>query len=185
MAQTNTVARAMHDLGLATWTGGSLMGAIGLNGAASAADDPLERTRIVNQGWNSWTPVNLAGIAAHLIGGLQLTRGNKGRLAGQAGVGKLTAAKTALTAAALGTTAYARVLGKKMDEAGDIPTQEGTEPTQGTPAEVADAQRQLAILQWTIPALTGAVMVLNSRMGEQQRPKSVVRGVAKRLRPGK
>jgi len=181
MAQTNTVARTMHDVGLATWAGGSLMGAIGLNGAASAANDPRDRSRIVNQGWSSWTPVNLAGIAAHLAGGLQLTRANKGRLAGQQGVARMATAKTALTAAALGTTAYARVLGKKIEDAGDIPVAEGTEPTAGTPSIVSDAQRQLAVLQWAIPALTGALLLLNARMGEQQRPKSVIAGMAQRV----
>jgi hypothetical protein len=36
MAPTdNTVARTLHDLGLASWFGGSLMGATGVNGAAS------------------------------------------------------------------------------------------------------------------------------------------------------
>jgi len=36
MAPTdNTVARTLHDLGLAAWFGGSLMGAVGLNGAAA------------------------------------------------------------------------------------------------------------------------------------------------------
>jgi hypothetical protein len=29
MAQDNTVARSLHDLGLAAWFGGSLMGAVG------------------------------------------------------------------------------------------------------------------------------------------------------------
>lgn len=185
MAKTNTLARTMHDVGLATWAGGSLMGAVGLNGAASAAENPQDRTRIVNEGWDKWTPVNFAGIAAHLIGSVQLTRANKGRMVGQQGVAKLSAAKTAITAAALGTTAYARMLGKKIDEAGDVPTEEGTQPTFGTPPEIAEAQKQLNVLQWAIPALTGALLIMNSRMGEQQRPKSVASGIAKRLRPAK
>jgi hypothetical protein len=29
MADDNTVARSLHDLGLAAWFGGSLMGAVG------------------------------------------------------------------------------------------------------------------------------------------------------------
>ena len=37
MAQRNTLAHAMHDIGLAAWFGGSLMGAVGLNGAAGDA----------------------------------------------------------------------------------------------------------------------------------------------------
>jgi hypothetical protein len=38
-------------------------------------------------------------------------------------------------------------------------------------------------LQWVIPALTRAVLVLNARMGEQQRPAQVTGGLG-RLRPG-
>ena len=68
MAQDNTVARSLHDLGLATWFGGSLMGAVGLNGAAAVVDQPEQRLRVANAGWARWTPVNLAGIAAHLEG---------------------------------------------------------------------------------------------------------------------
>jgi uncharacterized membrane protein len=39
MAETNVLARTMHDLGAAVWTGGSLMGAVGLNGASAQASD--------------------------------------------------------------------------------------------------------------------------------------------------
>ena len=41
----NTIARTLHDLGLASWFGGSLMGASGLNGAASVVEDPSQRLR--------------------------------------------------------------------------------------------------------------------------------------------
>ena len=43
MAQDNTLARSLHDLGLAAWFGGSLMGAVGLNGAAAVVDAPTQR----------------------------------------------------------------------------------------------------------------------------------------------
>src|SRR4029453_8419075 len=70
MAPTdNTVARTLHDLGLAAWFGGSLMGATGVNGAAAVVEDPTQRLRVANTGWARWTPLNLAGIAAHLAGG--------------------------------------------------------------------------------------------------------------------
>jgi hypothetical protein len=39
------------------------------------------------------------------------------------------------------------------------------------------------LLQWVILALTGAVLVVNSRMGEQ-RPAQVTGGLLGRLRPG-
>jgi hypothetical protein len=181
----NTVSRSLHDLGLATWFGGSLMGAVGLNGAAAEVEEPKQRLRVANSGWNRWTPVNLAGIAAHVAGGLILLAANKGRVASQQGVGQATVVKTALTGAALAATAWSRALGAKLNQAGEVPVEGGTDPSIDTPEGVAKAQRQLKVLQWVIPALTGAVLVLNARMGEQQRPAQVSGGLLGRLRPGR
>jgi hypothetical protein len=128
MPQDNTVARSLHDVGLAAWFGGSLMGAVGLNGAAATVDRPDERLKIANAGWARWTPVNLAGIAAHVAGGALLFRANKSRLAGQRGVAAATIAKTALTGMALGATAYARALGAKLQRESDVPVEAGTTP---------------------------------------------------------
>jgi hypothetical protein len=180
----NTLARSLHDLGLAAWFGGSLMGAAGLNGAAVVVQDPTQRLRVANSGWARWTPLNLAGIAAHLAGGAVLTGANKGRLAGQQGVAATSTIKTALTVAALGTTAYARVLGK-LERAGDVPVEGGTTPNTATPDGVTRAQRQLTALQWVIPVLTGAVLVVSARMGEQQRPTQVSKGLVGRFFPSR
>jgi hypothetical protein len=185
MTADNTVSRSLHDLGLATWFGGSLMGAVGLNGAAAEAEEPKQRLRMANAGWNRWTPVNLAGIAAHLAGGAVLLGANKGRVASQQGVAQATVVKTALTGAALAATAWSRALGAKLNEAGEVPVEGGTDPSIDTPEDVAKAQRQLKVLQWVIPALTGAVLVVNARMGEQQRPAQITGGLLGRLRPGR
>ena len=185
MTADNTVSRSLHDLGLATWFGGSLMGAVGLNGAAADVEEPKQRLRVATAGWNRWTPVNLAGIAAHVAGGAVLLGANKGRVASQQGVAQATVAKTALTGAALVATAWSRALGAKLNEAGEVPVEGGTDPSGDTPQDVAKAQRQLKVLQWVIPALTGAVLVLNARMGEQQRPAQVTGGLLGRLRPGR
>jgi hypothetical protein len=166
----NTVARTLHDLGLAAWFGGSLMGAAGLNGAAAVVEDPTQRLRVANSGWAWWTPLNLAGIAAHLAGGAVLTGANKGRLAGQQGVATASTLKTALTVAALGVTGYARALGRKLERAGDVPVEGGTSPNPATPKDVVRAQRQLTALQWLIPVLTGAVLVVNARMVSSSAP---------------
>ena len=40
----NTVIRSLHDLGVAAWFGGALMGAVALNGATKDLTDPTERT---------------------------------------------------------------------------------------------------------------------------------------------
>lgn len=181
MAERNTIARSLHDIGLAAWFGGSLMGAVGVNGAAADIDDPKQRARAASAGWARWTPFNLAAIAAHLLGGAQITRANKGRLAAQKGVASASAVKAGLTAAALGATAYSRVLGQKVMSAGDVPVAGGTDPLPSTPPEVAKAQKQLKALQWVIPGLTGGLLVMNSLQGEQQRPTEVVKGTAQRI----
>ena len=50
---------------------------------------------------------------------------------------------------------------------------------------MAAAQQQLDTLQWVIPALTGALLVISSFAGEQQRPTSVLSGVSDRLKLGR
>ena len=50
---------------------------------------------------------------------------------------------------------------------------------------MARSQRRLTTLQWVIPALTGAVLIVNARMGEQQRPTQVALGMVRRLLPGR
>ena len=183
MADRNTVIRSLHDIGLAAWFGGSLMGAIGLNGAGAAVLDDKERARVASAGWAKWTPANAAAIGAHLVGAVGLLQANKGRVAAQQGVGASTAAKTALTAVALGATAYARVLGKKIENAGPVPASGPTDPSAETPSDVAKAMKQEKVAQWVLPAATGGLLVLNALHGEQQRTTEVVPGILKRLVP--
>ena len=184
MGERNTVARSLHELGLAAWFGGSLMGAVGVNGAAAEVDNPGQRARVANAGWSRWTPVNLGAIGAHLVGSVLLTTGNKGRIAGQKGVATTSAVKAVVTASALAATAYARSLGQKVMDAGDVPVEGGTDPSPQTPPEVASAQRKLNMLQWAIPALTGTLVLLDALMGEQQRPAEVSAGLVQRILPG-
>ena len=179
MSQQNTIARSLHDVGLAGWFGGSLMGAVGLNGATEHITDPVERARAANAGWERWTPVNAAAIVSHLLGGAQIVWGNKGRLAVQPQARWVNSTKAALTAVALAVTAYSRYQGAQLSKAGgdaEVPVQDATTPTPGTPSEAAEAQRQLTVLQWVVPATTGALLVLNAKAGEQQRPAAILRG---------
>ncbi|MGI9021757.1 MAG: hypothetical protein ACR2HV_00720 [Acidimicrobiales bacterium] len=159
------------------------MGAIGVNGAAAEVDPAGQRARVANAGWSRWTPVNLAAIGAHLAGAAVLTVGNKGRIAGQKNVASTAIAKTAVTVGALAATAYARALGQKMIQAGDVPVEGGTDPSAETPPDVAAAQRKLNALQWAIPALTGSLLVMDALMGEQQRPSEASAGFVQRILP--
>ena len=170
MTTENTAVRALHDVGVAAWFGGSLMGAVGLNGAANDIADPLDRSRVAAAGWARWAPVNALAIGAHLVGGAALLIANRGRAATHTGVKANTVAKTALTGAALATTAYTGLLGAKIAAAGRVPSDGGAKPSAATPAATASAQKQQRLLQWALPAMTGAIIVLTSQRGEQQRP---------------
>lgn len=182
MSQRNTFIRSLHDVGLAAWFGGSLMGAVGLNGAAKEEGETGQaRARISSSGWAKWVPVNAAAIGAHLFGGGGLLAVNAHRVATQKGVGASTTVKTAVTAAALAATAYARVLGKKIELASSSDPQ-AVEQAGEHPIDADRAQRQLTYVQWTVPALTGCLVVLNALHGEQQRPVEQLHGMWERAR---
>src|SRR3954465_3570739 len=144
----NTLSRSLHDVGLAAWFGGTLANAVALNPAAAEAGLSSRAGAVANVGWGRWAPVNAAAIGAHLVGSLGQLGGNAARVSGQKGVAEMAVLKTALTAAALGATAYSRGLGKRVSKQTDVPAASGTEPTTSTPSEVAAAQRQLRVLQW-------------------------------------
>ncbi len=177
----NTISRALHDVGLAAWFGGTLGNAVALNPAAAEAGDASSTGQVANTGWDRWTPVNGAAIAVHLIGSVGQLAGNRSRLTAQAGVAPMALVKTGLTAAALGATAYSRTLGLKVSAHHSTPAQSGTTPDPSTPDDVAAAQKQLATMQWVIPALTGALVLVSAYAGEQQRPSEVRKGLAHRL----
>jgi hypothetical protein len=180
---THTLSRSLHDVGLAAWFGGTLANATALNPAAAAADSPNRTGAVANTGWDRWTPVNAAAIAAHVAGSLAMLGNDAGRLSAQKGAGRTALIKTGLTAAALGVTAYSRMLGKKVSAHTDVPAESGTEPSSSTPKDVAAAQRQLSVLQWAVPALTGALVVLTAQAGEEQRTTHVLDGITARI-PG-
>ena len=181
MGERDTVLRSMHDTGLAAWFGGSLMGAVGLNGAAAKVEKPDERLAVSSMGWRRWTPVNFAAIGAHLLGASGILASERRRVAGQRGVAAMSVAKTGLTVAALGATGYAGVLGMKLNKAGRVPVGGPTESTDNTPMEVRAIQHRQRIVQWTVPALTGALVAVSALAGEQQKPRSVMRGVLGRM----
>ncbi|MDP9461565.1 MAG: hypothetical protein M3Q22_15385, partial [Actinomycetota bacterium] len=58
-----------------------------------------------------------------------------------------------------------------------------TEPGAGTPTGVARTQRQLRLIQWAIPALTGGLLAVSALEAERQRASSVARDVAARVTP--
>ncbi len=191
MSERDTFIRSLHDLGIAAWFGGSLMGAVGVNGAAAEAKDPTERLRLSSLGWAKWTPWQVAAVGAHTVGGIGLMISNKKRLGRQPGAGSLTVVKLLITAAAAGTTAYSGVLGAKVKQQDHEGGAGATEPHSEASDELAAAQKQLKALQWATPVLTAVAVVMGAIEGEQQRgvgglidlgPEEVKRGVKQAIR---
>lgn len=176
----NLFARSVHDLTAAAWFGGSLMGAVGLNGATAKAKDATERTRLSSLGWKKWAPVQTGAFVAHLASLGPILWENKGRYASQHGVMSATWVKTGVTLAGAAVTLYAAILGKKVDELADEGAEGATEPGAQNSAELAKAQKQLRLLQWLIPGFAATVIVLGAKHGEMQRPKNVKLGLLKR-----
>lgn len=170
MSERNTMIRTLHDVGLAAWFGGSLMGAVGLNGGAAAAKDPAERLRISAIGWAKWTPVQLAAITLHCVGGIGLVAANAGRLAVQGEARTNSVIKILVTAAAGGASVLGGLAGAAIGTHAEEGAPGVTEPGAAASKELATAQRIEKVTQWAIPLLTGVLLVLNAQQGEQQRP---------------
>lgn len=175
MSERNTLIRSMHDLGLSAWFGGSLMGAVGLNGATARAADPTERLRLSSLGWKLWSPVAAGAIGLHAVGGAGLILSNRRRVKQQGEAAANTTVKAALTVAAAGLTAYSGMLGKKVEQESHQGGAGATEPAAGASAKLSAAQRQLKATQWAIPVITGTLVIMAAQQGEQQRPSQQLR----------
>jgi hypothetical protein len=172
----NTVIRSLHDLGAAAWFGGSLMGAVGVNGGSKDVKDPAERAAVASAGWARWAPVSAAAIGAHAVGAIGIFLANRDRVRDQKGAAANSVIKTVLTVAAMGTTVYSGILGAKIaTEGGSAPVEGGTVPASETPDNVAKLQQQQRVLQWITPALTGGILILGAQQGEQQRASEQIR----------
>jgi hypothetical protein len=176
----NTLSRSLHDVGLAAWFGGTLANAVALNPASAEAGSDKATGAVANAGWDRWTPVNAAAIAAHLVGSAGQLIGNRQRVAQQQGAAGMSTVKTLLTAAALGVTAYSRALGKVVSQGGATPSRRATKASKRARGDIAAAQAKLDQLQWVVPALTGALVVVSSYAGEQQRPSEVLKGISEK-----
>lgn len=177
--RTDTTSRALHDLGIAAWFGGSLMAAVGLNGALRQVHDLRQQVRLAHAVWAQWAPVQIAAGASYFAAGTMLTIANKSRLVAERGV--LTSA--AIVGGAGVATALASVYGGtlqgRLARWADEPPEGGGDG--GLPPEVRRDLRRLRVVQWLVPALSGTMLVFNAHLGELQRPKMVVSGIARRV----
>lgn len=201
MSKSELAWRSLHDLGLATWFGGSVFETVALprpedvvpdgHGATDAAGthdgDATKKQRRTElaarlavseaeaKAMQRWSPVLGGAMVAHLAGGLGLVLWNRSRIAHQKGVATSTVVKGALTVAATGLTVLAGIDGLK---ARTLREQRAADPDDPVVLEQeARVQRRMRAIGTALPLLTGGIVVMSALHGEQQRPREMARGI--------
>jgi hypothetical protein len=161
MSRTTTALRSLHDVGLAAWFGGGLMGAVSVNSTARRAENLSDRHRLASAGWERWSPYSNAAIGLHLAGSAGLALADRRTLRRDGRARSIAVAKTALTGGALWLTVLAERRADLVEA--EVTAPEGSPQDPGTtPGQLGHAQDQLRILRWTVTALTGGVLVLGA-----------------------
>ena len=118
---------------------------------------------------HGWAPIAGGALLAHVGSAYvtgRLVPTPAGRDLGSDGVRWL---RTAVTLAAMLSTAETGISGQRVVRGGDVPVATATITIAATPSEVAAAQRRLRVDQWLVPAFTGVIFVLEA-IHCQQRP---------------
>jgi uncharacterized membrane protein len=141
-------ARALHDVGLAAWVGGSMYGKFALNPAVQLIDKKTDRGRVVNAAWNGYNVINALSLAAVTVGwlGARFTEAQNELLTDtERG---LSYVKDGLVVAAVVTGLVNGVQGARLAKQapdGAVPIETGTVPAPETPPEAAKIQRSLGL----------------------------------------
>jgi hypothetical protein len=163
------VTRAAHDLGLATWFGGSMFGKFAHNPSVKAISDRRERGRVVNAAWNGYNLLNAVGLGAAAVGwaGARFTEANPAQMSTTENV--LSFAKDGLMAGAVVTgiangVQCARLA--RVDPDGAVPVETGTKPAPETPPEAAGIQRSLDVLGNVNVGVGAALIAVNAVLAQ-------------------
>jgi len=179
MSRSELAWRSLHDLGLATWFGGSVFGSVALPhespADATGSTEAAVTEQLEGESWQRFSPVLTGAMVAHLIGGAGLIFWNRGRHKHQDGVMATTVVKSALTVAAVGLTIGAAVQGTKAERLRH--QAEDGDSSLALADERERIERQMRVIGPLIPAATGVLVVLGALEGEEQRPREVALGL--------
>ncbi len=175
--RASNIAKIAHNLGLATWFGGTVFGQVALNPTVSRISDKSERGRVLNESWGRFNAVNFVALVAAVLswraGGLKADA--ELRAPGLARLKNLSLGGAAVAAIASGVMG-ARVA--KQASEGETPVESGTQPAPETPEEAATSQRTIALAGTSSIALLALVIGISAVI-ETNAPKP--RGVLSQL----
>lgn len=163
------VTRAAHDVGLATWFGGTMFGKFALNPAVEAISERSERGKVLNAAWNGYNVLNAAGLGAAAVGwaAARFTEANPVRMSGTENA--LSLAKDGLMVAAVATGAVNGIQGVRLARQardGAVPVESGTEPAPETPLPAAGIQRSLDVLGNINVGVGAALIAVNAVLAQ-------------------
>jgi hypothetical protein len=144
--QVQDLARAAHDVGLSVWYGGTVFGKFVLNPALRALPDEVQRGQAANAGWAAFHPLGGIGLgtAAAVRYVARTTELRDAMLSPEEKV--LAKAGDALMVTSIALSVLSFVQGQRLARKGPVPMESGTQPTTGTPPEVAKLQRSNEVL---------------------------------------
>ena len=175
MSKLSTAAWIAHNLGLATWFGGTLFGKLALNPSVEIVDSKEERGKVLNSAWNRYNLVNAASLgtaAGTWVAGRAMLSGDE--------IGEnarnLVLAKDVLLGAGAVTglaSGVGGILLSRQDPEGATPVESGDEPASETPEPASTIQRWLDVLGIVNIVLAASVIAITTllamRSGESQR----------------
>ena len=168
--------RALHDVGLSAWLGGSMFGKFALNPAVRGIADKRERGKVANLAWNGYNVANSIGLGTAAAGYLaaRTTELKDGKITDTERT--LFRVQDALMAGAVVTGIANFVQGGRLAKqapGGAVPVETGTKPAPETPPEAARIQRSLEVLG-NVNIVTGialvAVNAIQSRLATSRPP---------------
>jgi hypothetical protein len=165
MSGPSKAVRIAHNLGLATWFGGSLFGQVALNPAVSSIRDRSERGRVVSEAWSRYSRINSIALVITVLtwraGGLRTDAELRSPV--------LARAKNLLLGGALICGFLSGVLGitiaRQAPEGapeGGTPIEEGARPAPETPERAALAQRLIGLTGSSALALVAGVVAVSA-----------------------
>ena len=143
------VNQALHNIGMATWVGGTIFGRYALNPAVRRAASHEDRGAVANDAWNRFNALNaiaLTTVAAGHVGG-RLTELRLSNLSEREK--PLMRAMDVFTAVGVTTGVATGIQGRRLARQsadGAVPIETGTTPAADTPDEAARIQRSINVL---------------------------------------
>lgn len=143
------VNQALHNIGMATWVGGTIFGRYALNPAVRRAESPAERGAVANDAWNRFNALNAVALSAVGVGhvGGRLTELRFSNLSEREK--PLVRAMDVFTAAGVTTGILTGIQGRRLAKQGAdgaVPIETGSTPVVETPNEAVRIQKSINAL---------------------------------------